>query len=153
MRRFFLPNSLRSAVIYLMLASACVFTSSAHAGWELLTRNPRGDAYYLHSNIVQTGPVSQVWGLVDLVSPIEKSASVKRLYEADCVKGKLRVAQKIVHTAKGGQGSVLSSDKKPGPWTYPDPGSVNEEMLLKICFEKKEARNDDKKPAHAPATH
>lgn len=104
-----------------------------------MTKNPRGDVYYLDNEIVQKGSVYQVWSLVDLVEPIEKSASVKRLYEADCVKGKLRVIQKQVYAGKGGQGELLSTDKKPGRWLYPDPASVNEDLLLAICFGKSEA--------------
>ena len=121
----------------------------AHAGWELVTRSPRGDLYYLDSNKVQKGRVYQVWSLVDLIEPIEKSSSVKRLYEADCVKGKLRVIQKLVHAGKGGQGALLSSDKKPGDWIYPDPDSVNEELILKICFGNDQAGADAKRAEHA----
>lgn len=118
-----------------------------------MTKSPRGDLYYLDSRVVQRGGMSLVWGLVDLVSPIEKTASVKRLYEIDCVKGKFRVVQKIVHAAKGGQGAVISTDKHPGPWAYPDPVSVNEELVLKICFDKKEEPAPEKKQKHETPAH
>ena len=137
----------------LFILSLLISASSAHAGWELVTKNPRGDLYYLDTRIVQKGGTSLVWGLVDLVSPIEKSASVKRLYEVDCVKGKFRVAQKIVYESKGGQGNVISTDKKPGPWAYPDPASVNEELVLKICFEKKEGQAEEKKQKEKHEKH
>ena len=136
-----------------LVLSLMVFALPARAGWELVTRNPRGDLYYLHSATAQKGEVSRVWSLVDLVSPIENSASVKRLYEADCVKGKLRVVQKIVYARKGGQGAALSTDKKPGPWTYPDPDSVNEALLLKICFDQNEVRSEAKQQKHEAANH
>ncbi len=123
----------------------------AHARWELATRNPRGDRYYLDTHIVQKGKMYQVWSLVDLVEPIDQSSSVKRLYEADCVKGKLRVMQKLVHAGKGGQGELISADKKPGHWFYPDPASVNEELILKICFGRTDAGESHvtKSPSHA----
>ncbi len=131
----------------------------SHARWEQATKNPRGDLYYLDTQIVQKGSVYQVWSLVDLIEPIERSSSVKRLYEADCVKGKLRVMQKLVYAGRGGQGDLLSADKKPGRWLYPDPASVNEELLLKICFGKTETPSAPKQgtpsesKAHKSASH
>lgn len=109
----------------------------AHGAWELVTKSPRGDAYYLDSAVVKKGTTSLVWGLVDLSEPIENSSSVKRLYQVDCVKGKLRVNQRWAYAGKGGQGAVTSEEKISGQWIYPDPESINEELLLKICFEKK----------------
>ena len=125
----------------------------ARAGWEQVIKNPRGDVYYLDNEILQKGTVHQVWSLVDLVEPIEKSASVKRLYEADCVKGKLRVVQKLVYSGKGGQGTLLSTDTKPGRWVYPDPASVNEELILRICFGNTHAKAGAKRQTHSdPST-
>jgi hypothetical protein len=111
--------------------------SHAYGAWELVTKSPRGDAYYLDSTIVKKGKISLVWGLVDLSEPVENSSSVKRLYQVDCVKGKLRVNQRLAYAGKGGQGAVTSEEKIPGQWIYPDPESINEELLLKVCFEKK----------------
>ena len=111
--------------------------SHAYAAWQFVTKSPRGDTYYLDSSIEKKGAISNVWGLVDLLEPIEGSSSVKRLYQVDCVKGKLRINQRLAYTEKGGQGSISSAEKKPGDWIYPDPESINEELLLKICFDKK----------------
>ncbi len=113
--------------------------SQVYASWELVTKSPRGDMYYLDSAVQTKGMVSQVWGLVDLSEPIEGSNSVKRLYQFDCVKGKLRVNQRLAYADKGGQGAVTSSEKNPGQWVYPDPESINEQLVLKICFDKKPA--------------
>ena len=145
------------ARLLLLLLLTCALPS--HARWEQAAKNPRGDVYYLDTQIVQEGAVYQVWSLVDLVEPIEKSASVKRLYEADCVKGKLRVMQKLVYAGRGGLGELLSADKNPGRWLYPDPASVNEELLLKICFGKTDAHSapnqgtSTERKAHKPASH
>ena len=113
--------------------------SEVYAAWELVTKSARGDTYYLDSTVETKGIISQVWGLVDLSAPIEGSSSVKRLYQFDCVKGKLRVNQRLAYADKGGQGNVNSSDKNPGQWVYPDPESINEQLVLKICFDKKPA--------------
>ena len=59
--------------------------SQVYAAWELVTKSARGDTYYLDSSVQTKGSISQVWGLVDLSEPIEGSASVKRLYQFDCV--------------------------------------------------------------------
>lgn len=125
--------SVRLACISLLF----LHVSHAYGAWELITKSPRGDTYYLDSAISKKGVISQVWGLVDLSKAIESSASVKRLYEVDCLKGKLRVVQRWAYADKGGQGAVISQEKVPGPWIYPDPESINEELLLKVCFEKK----------------
>jgi hypothetical protein len=122
----------------LIFISLLFFQASyAYGAWEFVTKSPRGDTYYLDSSIVKKGAISNVWGLVDLLEPIQGSSSVKRLYQVDCVKGKLRVNQRLAYTDKGGQGSISSTEKKPGDWIYPDPESINEELLLKICFDKK----------------
>jgi hypothetical protein len=113
--------------------------SEVYAAWKLVTKSARGDTYYLDSIVETKGIISQVWGLVDLSAPIEGSTSVKRLYQFDCVKGKLRVNQRLAYADKGGQGNVNSSDKNPGQWVYPDPESINEQLVLKICFDKKPA--------------
>ena len=134
----------RFIIVWLLISAL-----PAHAGWERITKNPRGDVYYLDNEILQKGTVHQVWSLVDLIEPIEKSASVKRLYEADCVKGKLRVVQKLVYSGKGGQGELLSTDQKPGRWLYPDPASVNEELILRICFGKTDSTAVTKKESHS----
>ena len=109
----------------------------AYGAWEFITKSPRGDTYYLDTSIVKKGGISNVWGLVDLSEPIEGSSSVKRLYQVDCVKGKLRINQRLAYSDKGGQGSISSTEKKPSDWIYPDPESINEDLLLKICFDKK----------------
>jgi len=133
------------------LLIVCLLTCAmpAQAGWEQIIKNPRGDVYYLDNEILQKGNVHQVWSLVDLIEPIEKSSSVKRLYEADCVKGKLRVVQKQVYSGKGGQGKLLSTDQKPGRWVYPDPASVNEELILRICFGNNDAKAGAKRQTHS----
>jgi hypothetical protein len=113
--------------------------SQVYAAWELVTKSARGDTYYLDSTVEKKGIITQVWGLVDLSEPIEGSKSVKRLYQFDCVKGKLRVNQRLAYADKGGQGASTSSEKNPGQWVYPDPESINEQLVLKICFDKKPA--------------
>ena len=113
--------------------------SQVYAAWELVTKSVRGDTYYLDSTVQTKGIISQVWGLVDLSEPVEGSNSVKRLYQIDCVKGKLRVNQRLAFAEKGGQGALTSSEKTPGQWVYPDPESINEQLVLKICFDKKPA--------------
>jgi hypothetical protein len=135
-----------------LIVSLLICSMPARAGWEQVIKNPRGDVYYLDNEILQKGTVHQVWSLVDLIEPIEKSASVKRLYEADCVKGKLRVVQKLVYSGKGGQGTMLSTDKKPGRWVYPDPASVNEELMLRICFGGTGAKAGAKKEIHSDSS-
>jgi len=114
-------------------------TTQVYAAWELVTKSARGDSYYLDSTVETKGIITQVWGLVDLSEPIEGSKSVKRLYQFDCVKGKLRVNQRLAFADKGGQGAATSSEKNLGQWLYPDPESINEQLLLKICFDKKPA--------------
>ena len=112
-------------------------SSQVLAAWELVTKSSRGDTYYLDTAVQTKGAITQVWGLVDLSEPIEGSSSVKRLYQFDCLKGKVRVNHRLAYADKGGQGGVTSAEKNPGPWVYPDPESINEQLVLKICFDKK----------------
>jgi hypothetical protein len=123
-----------------MIVATLIFfpTSHVYGAWQLVTKSPRGDTYYLDSDIETKAGVSQVWGLVDLSEAIEGSTSVKRLYQFDCVKGKLRVNQRLAFAEKGGQGKVISLETASGHWMYPDPESINEKLVLKICFDKKE---------------
>jgi len=42
-----------------------LYASHAYGAWELITKSPRGDTYYLDSAIAKKGVISQVWSLVD----------------------------------------------------------------------------------------
>ncbi len=56
------------ARLLILLLLTCAMPS--HARWEQATKNPRGDLYYLDTQIVQKGSVYQVWCLVDLIEPV-----------------------------------------------------------------------------------
>jgi len=133
--------SLRLTAVMLFILPSC----HAYGGWELVTTSSRGDAYYLDSATETKSGMSYVWSLVDLSKAIEGSKSVKRLYQFDCVKGKFRVEQRLAYADKGGQGQLTSVEKTAGQWMYPDPESINEKLVLKICFDKKENTLSTKK--------
>ena len=111
----------------------CCLSQSAYADWTMLAKDKRDNTYYLDSAITRTGKISKAWALIDFTSPMIDVQSVKRLYEANCETGRIRISYKMFYLEKGGVGTVRSTDAKPGFWNYPAPDSISEKLFAKLC--------------------
>ena len=111
----------------------CCLSQSAYAEWTMLAKDKRDNIYYLDSAITRTGKISKAWVLIDFSNPMIDVHSVKRLYEANCEVGRIRIAYKMFYLDKGGVGTVRSTDAKPGFWNYPAPDSISEKLFDKLC--------------------
>lgn len=131
-----------------------LISQSAYAEWVMLTKDKRDNIYYLDSAITKAGKISKAWVLIDFANPMIDVHSVKRLYEANCSTGRIRISYKMFYLEKGGVGTVRSTDAKPGFWNYPAPESISEKLFDKLCGEAsdKEAEAPDAEPA-AKSSH
>ena len=111
----------------------CCLSQSAYADWTMLAKDKRDNTYYLDSAITRTGKISKAWALIDFTNPMIDVQSVKRLYEANCETGRIRISYKMFYLEKGGVGTVRSTDAKPGFWNYPAPDSISEKLFDKLC--------------------
>ena len=119
-----------------------LLSQSANAEWAMLAKDKRENIYYLDSTITRAGKISKAWVLIDFSNPMIDVQSVKRLYEANCETGRIRISYKMFYLEKGGVGTVRSSDAKPGFWNYPAPESISEKLFDKLCGETSD--NEDK---------
>ena len=110
-----------------------LFSQSAYAEWTMLAKDKRDNTYYLDSAITRSGKIAKAWVLIDFSNPMIDVHSVKRLYEANCDVGRIRIAYKMFYLDKGGVGTVRSTDAKPGFWNYPAPDSISEKLFDKLC--------------------
>ncbi len=126
----------RSVNFYLKLFGFLMISSlsqSAFAEWTMLTKDKRDNIYYLDSAITKSGKISKAWVLIDFADPMIDVHSVKRLYEANCNTGRIRISYKMFYLEKGGIGTLRSTDAKPGFWNYPAPASISEKLFDKLC--------------------
>ena len=119
-----------------------LLSQSAYAEWTMLAKDKRENIYYVDSAITRAGKISKTWVLIDFSNPMIDVQSVKRLYEANCETGRIRISYKMFYLEKGGVGTVRSSDAKPGFWNYPAPDSISEKLFDKLCGETSD--NEDK---------
>lgn len=124
-------------------------SQSSYAEWTLLAKDKRENSYYVDSAVTRTGKISKAWVLIDFSNPMIDVQSVKRLYEANCETGRIRISYKMFYLEKGGVGTVRSTDAKPGFWNYPGPESISEKLFDKLCGEA--SSNEDKASASEPA--
>lgn len=109
------------------------FGQSAYAEWTMLAKDKNENSYYLDSTITRIDKISKAWVLIDFSNTMIDVQSIKRLYEANCETGRIRIAQKMFYLEKGGVGKVRSTDAKPGFWNYPAPDSISEKLFDKLC--------------------
>lgn len=123
-------------------------SQSAHADWTMLAKDKRDNTYYLDSAITRSGKIFKAWVLIDFANPMIDVNSVKRLYEANCEIGRIRISYKMFYLDKGGVGTVRSTDAKPGFWNYPAPDSISEKLFDKLCGA--ESDQQEKTPTSEP---
>ena len=129
---------MKKRLVYLNVKLLCFLllsflSQSVYAEWTMLAKDKRDNTYYLDSAISRSGKIAKAWVLIDFSNPMIDVHSVKRLYEANCDVGRIRIAYKMFYLDKGGVGTVRSTDAKPGFWNYPAPDSISEKLFDKLC--------------------
>jgi hypothetical protein len=129
---------MKKRLVYLNVKLLCFLllsflSQSVYAEWTMLAKDKRDNTYYLDSAISRSGKIAKAWVLIDFSNPMIDVHSVKRLYEANCEVGRIRIAYKMFYLDKGGVGTVRSTDAKPGFWNYPAPDSISEKLFDKLC--------------------
>jgi hypothetical protein len=114
-----------------------VFSSACFAEWILVEKNFYGDLYYIDFDRIKIKNKRAVffWELINYAKPNKYGTlSAKDFKEADCgIPRKTRSLAESYYPQPMAQGSPSVSGSKPQEWQYPQPGSVMETILNKVC--------------------
>lgn len=117
-------------------------TLIAHADWSRVEHPSKEFALYLdRDTFVTPGPSSvKAWHLVDYMAAQELGGraflSIKAQDEYDCERGMRRDLMHLWHQANMADGTMLKAAYKPGMWTLPAAGSIEEVLMRQVCAKK-----------------
>jgi hypothetical protein len=121
-----------SAVVLALLAG------NASAEWTVVNRGDRSDSYVDIGSVRASGGTVKMWNLKDYAKPIaletKTYSSATMLEEYDCQDRRARVLQSSAYQGRMRTGdNVHNARDVPWEWTYPEPGTVGERMLIVAC--------------------
>jgi hypothetical protein len=126
-------SPMRTPLLILLLT---LFSTSAHAQWQLLGEN-NDETAYADTATVQNGEHIRMWGLFDLKTPrpfgdlTYLSMKIRREYA--CHDKKSRVIAMSAHAGKMGTGELIYSNNTAETWADVQPDSAEEVMLNIAC--------------------
>lgn len=126
-------------LLALLLATVTV---TAHAEWTRIEHPSKEFALYVeHDTLEKPGPDSaKLWHLLDYATPQSLDGraylSIKARDEYDCSRGMRRDLMHLWHSEKMADGTMLKAAYKPGSWTAPAAGSIEEVLMRVVCSKK-----------------
>lgn len=111
----------------------------AHADWVKVDHSAKDLSVYIDADTRQdSGRGSMVmWHLVDFTTNQDYGGkpfrSIKGQDEYDCEKGTRRDLFHLWHEDGMGASNMVHAAYKPGPWTTPTPGSVEQTLMRLVC--------------------
>ena len=123
---------------YLLLA-LCSVTSCVHADWYRVEHSSKELSLYVDSETRQDSGRGTIvlWHLVDFKANQDFSGSpyrsIKGQDEYDCEKGIRRDVFHLWHQDSMGASTMVHAAYKPGPWTTPAQGSVEQTLMRLAC--------------------
>ena len=124
--------------LYLLLALCCV-TGWVHADWSRIEHSSSELSLYVDSETRQDSGRGTIvlWHLVDFNANQDFSGapyrSIKGQDEYDCEKGMRRDMFHLWHQDNMGASNMVHAAYKPGPWTTPTQGSVEQTLMRLAC--------------------
>ena len=122
-----------------VLIVLCGFTGWAHADWSRVEHSAKELSLYIDSETrLDSGRGTIVlWHLVDFKVDQDFSGSpyrsIKGQDEYDCEKGVRRDMFHLWHQDSMGASNMVHAAYKPGPWTTPTQGSVEQTLMRLAC--------------------
>ena len=118
-----------------------MFSTSLYAEWKEVTKNMRGDYYYVDfENIKKKGNYLFYWELTDfLESPFgDKSIlSSKRYVKMNCETGGNKILSWFYYNQSMGAGEVIDHITfESVDWSFSPRGSAGYSIYLKLCKKK-----------------
>lgn len=130
---------MKKMLLALLFATATV---TAHAEWTRIEHPSKEFVLYVEHDTVETrGPDSaKLWHLLDYAATQSLDGrpfhSIKARDEYDCSRGMRRDLMHLWHADKMADGTLLKAAYKPGSWTAPAAGSVEEVLMRMVCSKK-----------------
>lgn len=130
---------MKKMLLVLMLAP---LTLAARAEWTRVEHPSKEFALYIEKDTILTpSPNStKVWHMVDFNAAQDLGGrtflSIKAQDEYDCERGMRRDLMHLWHQGNMGDSTMLKAAYKPGMWTAPPAGSIEEVLMRVICAKK-----------------
>jgi hypothetical protein len=127
-------------LIFTLLFSTVMFSSTSFAEWTKLVERTDGDIFYVdYERIRKVDGYIYWWDLSDLLKP-EKSGDVsfKSYNQGDCKLFRYKTLTYSWHKEPMGGGTNKLITPKNPEWNYPAPNSSMETILKKICKGERE---------------
>ncbi|MEY4467084.1 MAG: hypothetical protein RIR21_877 [Pseudomonadota bacterium] len=121
------------------LLALCSVTGWVHADWSRVEHSSKELSLYVDSETRQDSGRGTIvlWHLVDFKSNQDLSGSpyrsIKGQDEYDCEKGVRRDMFHLWHQDSMGASTMVHAAYKPGPWTTPAQGSVEQTLMRLAC--------------------
>ena len=125
--------------IFYLLFALCSVTGLVHADWSRIEHSSKELSLYVDSETrLDSGRGTIVlWHLVDFKANQDLSGSpyrsIKGQDEYDCEKGMRRDMFHLWHQDSMGASNMVHAAYKPGPWTTPTQGSVEQTLMRLVC--------------------
>lgn len=121
-------------LIFTLLFSIVFFPSPSYSKWILVSTQPNGDKYYYEdSNIRKSDGFVYFWRMVSLGKKIGNSHSGTIYIKSDCSIFRLKYIFAILYSGPLQTGEIVLREEVNKGWDYPQPGSVNDIIMKKIC--------------------
>jgi hypothetical protein len=134
-----------------------IFSGHARSEWIKFSEDGNGAVYYDPSTVKNFGKgIKRLWTLMDLkTSPSEQPLSHPSSmceFEYDCVLRRSRSLYCDDYTENMGKGEAHTIIKEPRPWIPIPPGSSRDNLVKKICVERKKIESPRRSPPTTPRT-
>jgi hypothetical protein len=122
-------------LIFTLLFSTVVFSSSSYAGWTKVGKTVEGNTHYVDfERIRKVDGYVYYWILSDYLKPIKGHLSEKLYNQGDCKLFRHMYLSASFHKEPMGRGNAsdigITNLQK---WIYPSPDSVDEAILKAVC--------------------
>ena len=127
---------MKKTLLVLLLAAV---TASAHAEWTRIEYPSKAFVLYVENDTLVKPDANSVklWHLLDFAEPQSLEGrpflSIKARDEYDCGRGMRRDLMHLWHFGNMADGTLLKAAYKPGSWSAPVAGSVEETLMRTVC--------------------
>ena len=122
-------------LIFTLLVSTVMFSSTSFAGWTKVSKNVDGDTIYVDfERIRKHGGFVYWWDLTDYLKPKTQGTLSGKIYnQGDCKLFRYKGLSWSFHTQPMGRGTRKTDNNPDKEWNYPSPNSSMETILKSVC--------------------
>ena len=121
-------------LIFTLFFSIIIFSSPSYSEWILVSTQSNGDKYfYEDSNIRKSDGFVYFWRMVSFDKKIDDTHSGVTYVKSDCSIFRLKYVFAILYSGPFKTGEIILREELNKGWDYPQPGSVNDKIMKKIC--------------------